>query len=781
MHGLISPDRWSMLLVRAGHGGVTITTTSQATAKRIDPLAARPEGVLGVALVAVLYVALYLLAALWGRDVEALPGITPWFPPAGLTVALLVGFGLRWAPLAFLAELTSGIVVYDIDSTFTAGQILLNTAAITAAYGGAAFLLRSVLRIDPALRDVRSLVWFGLLAVVVAPLVAGLAGVAMRDWAGAGSDASYLDEVRTWWVGDAIGVVSVAPAALAVGSALLGHRGPRIGRLHFRAELVAQTAAVAIAPFAIYAIQGDRHRLLFLAVLPVLWVALTRGFLMTAVAVLYTNAACTLAADWQGPGALDLTDVQSFMLTLAVMALGAAAGTRELRRSRAEIAHRASHDPLTQLPNRGEFFTRLRGAVATERELAVVFFDVDRLKIVGDSLGFEVMDRLLVQIGDRVSAAVSDGCLVSRYGGDEFAVLVVGADAGTRSERAAERIVNALRVPFRVGDQEIVALTSVGVAVAEDEGEDAGRVLRRADIARAQAKRRGGDRWVVYDEALGTLVRARHALERGLRAALANEEFDLAFQPIYALPHCEVTHVEALVRWRHPKRGLVSAGEFIPLAEEVGLVAQIGRFVLDRACKEAVRWPATSAAGPPSVTVNVSVSQLLDDALVDDVEHALAESGLPAERLALEITETMALQDPEATVAFLHRLRAIGVELMIDDFGSGYSSLGYLHRLPVAVVKVDRAFTSDLGPGRPGEAVVGAVGTLADNLGLRVVAEGVETSGQLTRVRLLGCDAAQGFGLARPMPAVELETVLASSAQTSTTTGSTIGRRLSRS
>ena len=728
-----------------------------------NPLEVRPRGLVANALVAGVYVSLYLVTALWGREVAIshgeLPSVSPWFPPAGLTVALLTGFGLRWLPVALLAELLSGVVIFDIDATFTIAQIVVNPVLVAGPYAAAAYALRQILRIDTSLQDLRSVVWLLVVAGGIAPLLAALGGVAMRFWADAATGATYLDDVRTWWVGDAIGVVSVAPAVLTIGSALLNRGTPSLGPRRTRLLDWTQGIAVLASPFALYALQGDEHRLLFLTAIPVVWVAVTRGFLFTSVAVLYTNGATVAMADIQGLRALDLTDVQTSMLTLAVMSLGVAAATRELRRSRAQLAYRAAHDDLTRLLNRRSFHEALREALASGREVSVLFLDFDRVRIIGDSLGFETMDRLLAQIGERISRTVGPGCLVARYGGDEFTVLVEGPDAERRGRDAAARIVEALRNPFQLDEHELVAPVSLGVAAGRGPGDDAARLLRHADLARAEAKRRGCG-WCAYGDDLGARAEERQMLERQLRRALERAEMSVAFQPMFAVSSPAIPYVETLARWDHPVRGTVSPGQFIPVAEDTGVIGDITRFVLDVACQRAARWPVTAPDGPPVVTVNVSVAQLGDDDLIRDVERALSRAGLPASRLALEITESMALEDPELTVSYLGRLRELGIQLMIDDFGAGYSSLGHLHRLPVSVVKVDRMFVEDLHEGTPGDAVVSSVVHLARGLGLQVVVEGVETAAQLDEVRRLGCDAVQGYGLARPLAAEEVDLLL---------------------
>jgi diguanylate cyclase (GGDEF)-like protein len=718
-----------------------------------DPRSIRPGTALGRCAVAVAYVGLYELAALWGKNVAVSPGITPWFPAVGLTLGLMVGFGPRWLPVAFVAELISGVFIYDIGDWFTPAQVVLNTLMITGTYAVAGLVLRNWLRIDTSLRDFRSLFWLLVIGVIVFPLFTAFAGVGLRVWAGADDAAHYFDEVRTWWVGDAIGIVSVTPVVLTVGAAVINKRAPNVGAVVRRREAIAQAILVLFLPYLLYATQGDHHRLLFLTFMPVVWVAVTRGFLVTTVAVLYTNAACTAAAHWQGAGALDLTDVQTFMLTLAVTSLGVAASMRELRRSRAALAYRATHDEITDLPSRGAFCAGVGEVLRAGEEAVVIFFDIDRLRIVGDSLGLEVMDDLLAQIGRRVKTAVGDGCVVSRYRGDEFAVLVSGMDAARRGHDAARRILHVLDEPFEADGRELVAPASVGLAVAARDTLDAGAVLRHADLARAEAKRLGATVPVVFDEGLGRRVRERHALESDLRLATMRDEVSIVFQPIYSLPDREIIYVESLVRWTHPVRGAISPASFIPVAEETGVIREIGRFVLEHACIAAASW---DGAISPVVSVNVSVSQLGEEELIRDIQGALARSGLDPIRLALEITESMALEDPEATVTYLGRLRDLGVQLWIDDFGAGYSSLGHLHRLPVSVVKIDRMFTEQLGYGTPGETVVRSVVQLARSMGLRVVAEGAETEEQIAHLSRLGVDAVQGFGLARPLSGAEL-------------------------
>jgi diguanylate cyclase (GGDEF)-like protein/PAS domain S-box-containing protein len=430
----------------------------------------------------------------------------------------------------------------------------------------------------------------------------------------------------------------------------------------------------------------------------------------------------------------------------------------------ARLAHQAMHDPLTDLPNRALLADRVTHALArTERQpghVVVLLVDLDGFRRVNEALGQAAGDHLLVTLASRLRHATRGADTVARIGIDEFAVLLEDVTHANDVRRVTDRVRDALARPIPVDGTPVVLRASIGVADAGPESTpDA--LLRDAAVAAARAKRLGGDRTVHFADDLERVGAHHLALEADLRAALAAGAaacpFQLLYQPIHALhpagrsPRLE--GAEALVRWRHPERGLVSPAEFIPLAEETGLVVPLGRWVLGEAVRQAAAWRAEfgpeGAAG--YVSVNVAAQQLRDDGFVDEVRGVLAGAGLPPECLLLEITETALVHDTADTLARLGALRALGVRLAVDDFGTGYSSLGYLQRFPIDVLKIDRVFVDGLRRGGSDAALARTIVALGGSLGLRTVAEGVETAEQADALRAMGCPSAQGFLFARPL------------------------------
>ena len=428
------------------------------------------------------------------------------------------------------------------------------------------------------------------------------------------------------------------------------------------------------------------------------------------------------------------------------------------------LEHQAFHDPLTGLPNRSLLMDRLTHAFsrAERREgakVAVLFFDLDDFKYVNDTLGHGAGDRLLAAAAGRLEGCVRPGDTVARLGGDEFAVLLEDAEGTGEAVRVAERAVGALRDPFDLGGREVFCGTSVGVALGAA-GDPRGRpedLLRKADLALYEAKRGGKARHAVFDPGAERRAVRRLELENGLRRALERDELVVLYQPVVALDTGRTVGFEALVRWEHPERGLVPPCEFVPLAEENGLIVPIGRRVLREACRRVRDWQDRYPSRPPGppliVGVNLSARQLSHPDLLADVEEALAEARLDPAWLTLEITESAVVGNEERHVDALRKLKDLGVRLAIDDFGTGYSSLSYLRRLPVGMLKIDRSFVE--GIGRDGaeenEVVLSGVVGIAHGLGLRVLAEGVETPEQLARLKTLGCDLAQGHLFSGPL------------------------------
>ncbi|MFA9444534.1 putative bifunctional diguanylate cyclase/phosphodiesterase [Egicoccus sp. AB-alg6-2] len=429
------------------------------------------------------------------------------------------------------------------------------------------------------------------------------------------------------------------------------------------------------------------------------------------------------------------------------------AAREQAQQAQRSLAHQATHDALTGLANRRQV-AELLGA--HDLEGAVLFLDIDRFKQINDSLGHAIGDALLIEAAERLRASVRPEDTVARMGGDEFVVLLPGADLPL-AQTIADRILQRLRVPFEVVGHRLYTTVSIGIALM-DATDAADEILRAADVALYRAKDAGRDCYARYDQRAHRQVVARLQLEGDLRQAVEREEFVLHHQPAFDLRTGEVQGVEALVRWRHPQRGLVAPGVFIGLAEDTGLIEPLGDWCLSSACRTVASW--ADAGLDWTGWVNVSLRQLARPGFARHVLDVLADSGLPASRLGLEMTESVLSDDTGQTVAELSELASAGIQLAIDDFGTGYSSLARIRRLPFDVLKVDRSFVADLHV-PAGAATVAAIIDLAHALGTRVVAEGVESADQLAALRRMGCDAASGFLLAHPVPQEDLEGAVA--------------------
>jgi diguanylate cyclase (GGDEF)-like protein len=420
------------------------------------------------------------------------------------------------------------------------------------------------------------------------------------------------------------------------------------------------------------------------------------------------------------------------------------------------LAHRVLHDPLTDLPNRTLFLDRLALALARLRRnqasVAVHFIDLDNFKVVNDSLGHGAGDTLLVELATRLRSAIRPSDTIARFGGDEFVVLCEDISDARGAVAVGQRIVDAASVPFMLAGREMFVSASVGVALALDGDSTPETLLRDADVAMYRAKERGRGRVEVFDEALRARIMERLDLENGLRRALQRDELRVYYQPEMSMSQDRMVAVEALVRWEHPERGLLEPADFIPLAEDTGMIVAIGEWVLREACRQVAEWRAAGA--DIDVAVNVSARQLTQPDIVEVVRSALDDSGLPAASLCLEITESAVMRDPEATLATLTLVKELGVKVALDDFGVGFSSLAQLKEmLPLHALKVDRSFISGLDHDERNSAIVAAVVMMATTLGLTAIAEGVETEAQVMQARALGCDVSQGYFFTRPEPA----------------------------
>jgi diguanylate cyclase (GGDEF)-like protein/PAS domain S-box-containing protein len=451
-----------------------------------------------------------------------------------------------------------------------------------------------------------------------------------------------------------------------------------------------------------------------------------------------------------------------------VLAVTTRLATLAIERNQAQdrLAHQAVHDALTGLPNRTLLLDRLDGALARsggERgAVAVLFLDIDRFKVINDSLGHTVGDQLLVAFADRLREAVRPADTVARFGGDELVVILEGVGSLDEVRAVSSRIEDALRDPFRLGDSEVVLTSSVGIAVGEGTRDTPETILRNADTAMYRAKEKGRDRTEVFDDELRARAVNRLLFENDLRRALRREELVVHYQPSVDLATGRINGVEALVRWDHPRRGLVPPDAFVELAAETGLIVPLGRMVLEQAVTDAARWAERheGVADDLLLAVNVSPRQLGTAGLADEVGEVCERHGWPVSSLALELTETELVADADLALRALSALSDLGVRLCVDDFGTGYSSLSYLHRFPMDIVKIDRSFVASIGKEASGVAIATGVVSMAHALDLVAVAEGIETDEQLEVLRELGCDWGQGFLFAQPMDFTAIDKLL---------------------
>jgi diguanylate cyclase (GGDEF)-like protein len=428
------------------------------------------------------------------------------------------------------------------------------------------------------------------------------------------------------------------------------------------------------------------------------------------------------------------------------------------QRAQEQITHMARHDALTNLPNRTLFREELERALLIAKpgdQLAVLCLDLDHFKKINDSLGHPIGDALLREVAVRLGGCIGKMDTVARLGGDEFAIVQFcnNCDPSVISVLAG-RIVEMLAEPFDILGHQLVIGVSIGISLAPQDGENPDDLLKNADLALYRAKADGRGTYRFFEAGMDARAQARRMLELDLRLALQRNEFAIHYQPIRDLASEEIVVCEALVRWNHPHRGLMGPNQFIPLAEETSLIIPLGDWVLRRACKDAAAWSRTCVA------VNLSPVQFKNPNLVASVKRALEESGLPAHRLELEITETALLQNSETTRTVLHELRSFGVKISLDDFGTGYSSLSYLRSFPFDKIKIDRSFVNELSTSQDSLAIIRAVTGLGRSLGIVTTAEGVETDAQLDLLTREGCTQVQGYLISKPRPVAEVEGML---------------------
>ena len=439
----------------------------------------------------------------------------------------------------------------------------------------------------------------------------------------------------------------------------------------------------------------------------------------------------------------------------------------QLQESKDHFRHAAFHDTLTNLPNRALLAENLKFVIERAKQhedyqFAVLFLDLDRFKNVNDSLGHSIGDQLLMAMARRLENCIREVDMVARLGGDEFAILLDGIADASVATTMAGRIQEKLQVPFNLSGHEVFTTTSIGIAMSSTGYDHPEDMLRDADTAMYRAKAQGKACYEVFDKGMHTRAVYLLQMENDLRRALDREDFRVHYQPIVSLENGQLAGFEALLRWQHPERGFISPADFISLAEDTGLIVPIGMWILKRACQQLAKWQWQSPANRQLfMSVNLSSKQLAQSALVDQIRETLEETHVDPRHLKLEITESAVMENAETAAQLMRRLKALGVQLSIDDFGTGYSSLGYLHRFPVDILKVDRSFIGRIGEAAENIEIVRTIVSLAENMGMQVVAEGVETLSQLSQLRRLNCQYGQGYLFSRPVDAASIDAWIA--------------------
>jgi diguanylate cyclase (GGDEF)-like protein len=435
-----------------------------------------------------------------------------------------------------------------------------------------------------------------------------------------------------------------------------------------------------------------------------------------------------------------------------------------------QLVYNALHDALTHLPNRTLLMERLEMGLQRAKRypdhlFAVLFIDLDRFKAINDSLGHQVGDRLLLAIADRLQQLVRSTDTVARLGGDEFIILLDPIQDVNDAIRVAERIHAQLRLPLQLADREVFTSASIGIAASATHYQQASDLLRDADIAMYRAKEKGKARYEIFDRAMYAQAIQKLQVENDLRQAALRQEFYLNYQPIIALNTGRIIGFEALLRWQHPERGFVSPADFIPTAEETGLIIPIGEWVIHAACSQMKQWQTKFSHPPAKISVNLSLKQLREPDFLEKIDRILAETEIAGESLNLELTESMLMDNVEELIFVLGQLRARNIRLSIDDFGTGYSSLSYLHRFPIDYLKVDRAFISSIGANGKNCQIAATIISLAHQLGIKAIAEGVETREQLQRLQALDCEEAQGYLFSQPLDLAATESLIIANPQ----------------
>jgi diguanylate cyclase (GGDEF)-like protein len=717
----------------------------------------------------------YMAAAALGL-LLAFPGTnaSPFWPPTALALALLYRYGLRLWPAILAGAFTINLIFMLRAGVATE---LAVPASIGVGIGNALeawigiYLLRRYAGKRSPFDSLRGLFAFVMFSATLAPMASATIGVTVSRWVSLSGTSSYSENWLTWWVGDTSGALTMAPMLMLL---LQAHwQLPPRSRL---LEAIALFLVLVLGTMIVFGVGFDhnehRYPLVFFLLPMILW-AVLRFHAAGAVTAVFLISLIAVIGSLHGGGPFARDNVQEtlillqlFMIVLAGTALGLGAVLAERRRmaqklarTNAELHALAFNDPLTGLPNRRTLIDRLEQArhlaLRHQKRAALLFLDLDKFKRINDSLGHEVGDALLVTMAERLRSVIRVVDSVCRLGGDEFVVLLSEIDGAEDATLVARKIIEALQAPVRLAGLDLAITASIGIALIPDDGTDSDDLIRYADLAMYRAKEHGRNNFQFYTEELNQSAVVRLEREHELRQALLDHQFRLHYQPIVDLQSTQIIGIEALLRWQHPKLGLLLPSEFMALAEETGLIVDIGAWVLKQACTETKRLHE-SGQRALRLSVNLSLRQLHDRGLPELIDGALQESQLDALWLNLEITERLLHEKLLAELRFLHHIDRIGVSLTVDNFGSAGSSLSLLKQLPIAVIKIDHRLVDRLPEDRVAHDISLAMIAMAHQLGISVIAENVETRAQDEFLVTNGCDYAQGIWFYPPMPMLEL-------------------------
>lgn len=740
----------------------------------------------------ILLVTLYLVA--WtlldklAIAFETTPEVPIWYPPSALDITLILVFGLRYTPALWLNTWLHEYLVSHRHLSFVTVQIF--DLVTTAGYAGASALLLFQLRINPRLRSLRDVIWFIIVAALGAPLVVGSLQVANLIWSGFLPQSQWLNYTLHYWAGNATGIAMLTPVLLIVLRQLPSvwrHREQNPPTIETKLvlpsrrevpEFLLENLALGVGIWAGYAVpRGPHLDYSYFTFLPLIWISLRHGFERAAVTVLFVNVSVAFLVRAQF-GQSNLFALQFGLMAISQtgLILGAVASQqalteKALRDSAAQLTHNAFHDPLTGLPNRTLFMNRLKFAIEQHRsdpnsQFALLFLDLDRFKVINDSLGHTLGDRLLVAIAERLRACLRSRDTIARFGGDEFTILLEELSDTSNAVCVAERIQAELLLPFTLRGQEMFMTASIGIAFSGTKGDiQPEDILRDADIAMYHAKVQGSACYQIFDMRMHDEAVVRLQMETELRYAVERQELRVYYQPLVWLATGRIAGFEALVRWQHPQRGLLSPAQFLAVAEEAGLLGLIDQWVMCEACRQIRQWQQLLKGGQLTISTNLGNKQFAQPTLVEQISQVLQETSLDAECLKLEITEDVLVENGEAATTKLLQLKALGIRLVIDDFGTGYSSLGRLHRWPIDELKIDRSFTSQIGTNEGNLEIAETIVTLAQKLNVDVTAEGIETAEQLALLRELNCGYGQGYFFSRPLDRLAAEALIVANPQ----------------